>query len=87
MQHWVKEIAASLLCTLLLLPSAYIGMLLSVALYYIYNNIMLLNIPDWINAVGPASIGGFIAGYAAAHISYKLFKCPARKELGDFRAL
>ena len=77
---WIRDISASVFCSLLLIPSTFIGIAVGLALYFVYNNIMGLNIPDWINAMAPALIGGFLAGIAATYIPVKLLK-PSRKSI------
>ena len=74
MKYWAKEFFASVVCVLLILPSTFIGLLLGMGLYYIYNNIMGLNIPYWLNIIAPPLIGGAIAGASSVFISYKIFK-------------
>lgn len=78
MKHWLKEISASILCALLLLPAAFIGVVIGMLLYFIYNNVMFLNIPDWLNTFAPPFIGGLIAGAGSVFISYKIFS-PQRR--------
>lgn len=78
MKHWLKEISASILCALLLLPAAFIGVVIGMLLYFIYNDVLFLNIPDWLNIFAPPFIGGLIAGAGSVFISYKLFS-PQRR--------
>lgn len=74
MKLWVREVIATVICAVLLIPSAFIGSLLSMLLYFIYNDIMFLNIPDWLNVFAPSFLGGAIAGTLAVYISFRLLK-------------
>ena len=70
MKQLLKELLASIVCALLLLPGAFIGVALGMLLYFIYNYVMFLSIPDWLNIFAPSFIGGLIAGVGSVYISY-----------------
>ena len=78
MKQLLKELLASIVCALLLLPGAFIGVALGMLLYFIYNYVMFLSIPDWLNIFAPSFIGGLIAGVGSVYISYKIFS-PKRR--------
>lgn len=79
MNSWLREAAASIVCTILLVPLSLIGILIGMVLYFIYNNVLFLNIPDWLNLFAPAFIGGVIAGLGATYISVRFIKPQRRK--------
>ena len=45
-----------------------VGYLLGEVLYFIYNNVMFLNIPQIMNQIAPVIIGGLTGGYIAAEV-------------------
>lgn len=47
------------------------GYLLGVALYFIYDNIMFLNLPAWLVEVGPTLVAGLVAGWLAGSVITK----------------
>ena len=45
-----------------------VGYLVGAVLYFIYNNVMFLNIPQIMNQIAPVIIGGLTGGYIAAEV-------------------
>jgi hypothetical protein len=79
MSRWIREISASVVCIILMAPLTLVGLLIGKATYFIYNDVMHLNIPDLLTAFGPALIGGAIAGLGATYISVRIIKPQRRK--------
>ena len=51
-----------------------IGNVLGKFLYFFYNNIMFLNMPDFMNISAPIIIGGLVGGLLAGYINIKIYK-------------
>ena len=66
----MKNRLLSILVSLVFLPIAvltqYIGFYFGKILYFIYENIMFLNMPQFLINIAPLVISGFLAGYIAA---------------------
>jgi len=68
----------SLVVSLVFIPVAvlaqYIGLYLGKILYFIYEKIMFLNMPDFLIIIAPLVISGFLAGYLAAKAVQLIYK-------------
>lgn len=64
----LKSLLWSLTFPVAALVGQVVGYLLGEVLFFIYNNVMFLNIPDVLNQIAPVIIGGLVGGFAAAEI-------------------
>ena len=68
----------SILVSIVFIPVAmlgqYLGFYLGKILYFIYERIMFLNMPDFLISMAPVVISGFIAGYVAAKAVQFIYK-------------
>lgn len=68
----------SILVSIVFIPVAmlgqYLGFYLGKILYFIYERIMFLNMPDFLISMAPVVISGFIAGYVAAKTVQFIYK-------------
>ena len=68
----------SLLVSLVFIPVAilgqFLGLYLGKILYFIYDYVMSLRLPDFIADIGPTVVSGVIAGYVSALIVTKIYK-------------
>ena len=68
----------SLLVSLVFIPVAilgqFLGLYLGKILYFIYEGVMSLRLPDFIADTGPTVVSGVIAGYVSALIVTKIYK-------------
>jgi|SaaInlStandDraft_1057018.scaffolds.fasta_scaffold246312_2 hypothetical protein len=64
----LKSLLWSLTFPIAALIGQVVGYLLGEVLYFIYNNVMFLNIPQILNQIAPVIIGGLIGGYMAAEV-------------------
>ena len=68
----------SLLVSLVFIPVAilgqFLGLYLGKILYFIYEKVMSLRMPDFITDTAPAIISGVIAGYVSALVVAKIYK-------------
>ena len=68
----------SLLVSLVFIPVAilgqFLGLYLGKILYFIYEGLMSLRLPDFIADTGPTGVSGVIAGYVSALIVTKIYK-------------
>jgi|SRR6056300_271375 len=68
----------SILVSIVFIPVAmlgqYLGFYLGKILYFIYERIMFLNMPDFLITMAPVVISGFIAGYVAAKAVQLIYK-------------
>ena len=68
----------SILVSIVFIPVAmlgqYLGFYLGKILYFIYERIMFLNMPDFLITMAPVVISGFIAGYVAAKAVQIIYK-------------
>ena len=68
----------SLLVSIVFIPvtilSQWVGLYLGKILYFIYDKIMSLRLPDFINDTGPTVVSGVIAGCVAAFVVIKIYK-------------
>jgi hypothetical protein len=68
----------SLLVSIVFVPvtvlSQWIGLYLGKILYFIYDNLMGLRLPDFINDTGPTVFSGLIAAYISALAVTKIYK-------------
>ena len=74
----MKNKLSSILVSLVFLPIAvltqYIGFYFGKILYFIYENIMFLNMPQFLINIAPLLISGFLAGYIAAKAVQLIYK-------------
>jgi len=74
----MKNRLLSILVSLVFLPIAvltqYIGFYFGKILYFIYENIMFLNMPQFLINIAPLVISGFLAGYIAAKAVQLIYK-------------
>jgi hypothetical protein len=74
----MKNKLSSILVSLVFLPIAvltqYIGFYFGKILYFIYENIMFLNMPQFLINIAPLVISGFLAGYIAAKAVQLIYK-------------
>ena len=74
----MKNRLFSILVSLVFLPIAvlaqYIGFYFGKILYFIYENIMFLNMPQILINIAPLVISGFLAGYVAAKVVQLIYK-------------
>ena len=74
----MKNRLFSILVSLVFLPIAvlaqYIGFYFGKILYFIYDNIMFLNMPQFLINIAPLVISGFLAGYVAAKVVQLIYK-------------
>ena len=74
----MKNRLFSILVSLVFLPIAvlaqYIGFYFGKILYFIYENIMFLNMPQFLINIAPLVISGFLAGYVAAKVVQLIYK-------------
>ena len=74
----MKNRLFSILVSLVFLPIAvlaqYIGFYFGKILYFIYENIMFLNMPQFLINIAPLVISGFLAGYIAAKAVQLIYK-------------
>ena len=68
----------SILVSIVFIPVAilgkFLGLYLGKILYFIYEGVMSLRLPDFIADTGPAVVSGVIAGYFSALIVTKIYK-------------
>ena len=68
----------SLLVSLVFIPvailSQWIGLYIGKILYFIYDSVMSLRLPDFFADILPAVVSGVIAGYVSALIVTKIYK-------------
>ena len=68
----------SLLVSLVFIPVAilgqFLGLYLGKILYFIYDSVMSLRLPDFFADILPAVVSGVIAGYVSALIVTKIYK-------------
>lgn len=64
----LKSLLWSLTFPVAALVGQVVGYLLGEVLYFIYNNVMFLNIPQILNQIAPVIIGGLVGGYMAAEV-------------------
>ena len=68
----------SFLVSIVFIPVAilgqFLGLYLGKVLYFIYNYVMWLKIPDFFTSLAPAIISGLIAGYISAFVVTKIYK-------------
>ncbi len=68
----------SLLVSLVFIPVAilgqFLGLYLGKFLYFIYDSVMSLRLPDFFADILPAVVSGVIAGYVSALIVTKIYK-------------
>ena len=64
----LKSLLWSLTFPVAALVGQVVGYLLGEVLYFIYNNVMFLNIPQILNQIAPVIIGGLVGGYIAAEV-------------------
>lgn len=74
----MKNKLSSIFVSLVFLPIAvltqYIGLYFGKILYFIYENIMFLNMPQFLINIAPLVISGFLAGYIAAKAVQLIYK-------------
>ena len=74
----MKNKLLSILVSLVFLPivvlSQYVGFYFGKILYFIYENIMFLNMPQFLINIAPLVISGFLAGYVAAKVVQLIYK-------------
>ena len=74
----MKIIVYSLLVSLVFIPVAilgqFLGLYLGKILYFIYDSVMSLRLPDFFADILPAVVSGVIAGYVSALIVTKIYK-------------
>ena len=63
-----KSLLWSLTFPVAALGGQVVGYLLGEVLYFTYNNVMFLNIPQIVNQIAPVIIGGLVGGYMAAEV-------------------
>lgn len=68
---YLRSVLWSLTYPITVFAGQAVGYLLGVALYYIYNNIMFLNLSELIVAVGPTLVAGLFAGWLAGVVITK----------------
>ena len=68
----------SLLVSIIFIPLAilgqFLGLYLGKVLYFIYDKVMFLRMPDFITDSAPAIISGFVAGCISAFVVTKIYK-------------
>ena len=64
----LKSLLWSLTFPVAALVGQVVGYLLGEVLYFIYNNVMFLNIPQILNQIAAVTIGGLVGGYIAAEV-------------------
>tara|TARA_B100001057_G_C22133976_1_gene675608 strand:- start:25 stop:432 length:408 start_codon:yes stop_codon:yes gene_type:complete len=68
----------SFLVSLIFIPiaalSQWAGLYLGKILYFIYDKVMSLRLPNFIFETGPTVVSGFIAGYISALVVTKIYK-------------
>jgi len=74
----MKNKLLSILVSLVFLPivvlAQYVGFYFGKILYFIYENIMFLNMPQFLINIAPLVISGFLAGYVAAKVVQLIYK-------------
>jgi len=74
----MKNRLLSILVSLVFLPivvlAQYVGFYFGKILYFIYDNIMFLNMPQFLINIAPLVISGFLAGYVAAKVVQLIYK-------------
>ena len=74
----MKNKLLSILVSLVFLPivvlAQYVGFYFGKILYFIYDNIMFLNMPQFLINIAPLVISGFLAGYVAAKVVQLIYK-------------
>lgn len=74
----MKNRLLSILVSLVFLPivvlAQYVGFYFGKILYFIYDNIMFLNMPQFLINITPLVISGFLAGYVAAKVVQLIYK-------------
>ena len=74
----MKNKLLSILVSLVFLPivvlAQYVGFYFGKILYFIYDNIMFLNMPQFLINITPLVISGFLAGYVAAKVVQLIYK-------------
>ncbi len=73
MKNKIYSLLISFLFIPLILVGQLIGNLLGYVLYFIYENIMWLNIPKFISEIAPIIIGAAFAGFFSAFIIIKIY--------------
>jgi len=68
----------SLLVSIIFIPVAilgqFLGLYLGKILYFIYEKVMFLRMPDFITDTAPAIISGVLAGFVSALVVTKIYK-------------
>jgi len=68
----------SLLVSIIFIPVAilgqFLGLYLGKILYFIYEKVMFLRMPDFITDTAPAIISGVLAGFVSAFVVTKIYK-------------
>ena len=74
----MKNKLFSILVSIIFLPvvilAQYVGFYFGKILYFIYENIMFLNMPKFLIDIAPLVISGFLAGYVAAKAVQLIYK-------------
>lgn len=74
----MKNKLFSILVSIIFLPvvvlAQYVGFYFGKILYFIYENIMFLNMPKFLINIAPLVISGFLAGYVAAKAVQLIYK-------------
>ena len=74
----MKNKLFSILVSIIFLPvvvlAQYVGFYFGKILYFIYENIMFLNLPKFLIDIAPLVISGFLAGYVAAKAVQLIYK-------------
>ena len=74
----MKNKLFSILVSIIFLPvvvlAQYVGFYFGKILYFIYDNIMFLNMPKFLIDIAPLVISGFLAGYVAAKAVQLIYK-------------
>jgi hypothetical protein len=68
---YIRSVLWSFTYPVTVLAGQAAGYFLGVALYFIYNNVMFLNLPELIVAIGPTLIAGLFAGWLAGVVITK----------------
>jgi hypothetical protein len=74
MKNRLFSILVSLVFLHIAVLAQYIGFYFGKILYFIYENIMFLNMPQILINIAPLVISGFLAGYVAAKVVQLIYK-------------
>ncbi len=73
-----KQVSLSVLVSLLFIPVAllaeHVTHFLSSMIYFIYNHVMFLNVPDWLNTIGPPAVSGLMTGAICGFVVVKIYR-------------